>query len=208
MAEEITTAPEPKNVSEKDSGAVEELPKSIVRRLVKEKLSEHGEISVLREAVEAFSESSRVFIHYLSAAANDICKESNRQTINAEDVFKALEDIEFSEFVGPLRASLEDFRQKNAVKRSGASKAKAPKKSKKETLTNNGTEEEQISNEGDEKSAKERQTENETEEEHNNDEENEDGNENRTKNGTEEEDNNDEGNEDDISAPNDIEKRT
>ena len=68
MAEEITTAPEPKNVSEKDSGAVEELPKSIVRRLVKEKLSEHGEISVLREAVEAFSESSRIFIHYLSAA--------------------------------------------------------------------------------------------------------------------------------------------
>lgn len=40
-------------------------------------------------------------------SANDICKESNRQTINAEDVFKALEDIEFSEFVGPLRASLE-----------------------------------------------------------------------------------------------------
>ncbi|KAL8102448.1 hypothetical protein AgCh_027077 [Apium graveolens] len=40
-------------------------------------------------------------------SANDICKESNRQTINAEDVFKALDDIEFSEFVGPLRASLE-----------------------------------------------------------------------------------------------------
>lgn len=39
--------------------------------------------------------------------ANDICKESKRQTINAEDVFKALEEMEFPEFVGPLKASLE-----------------------------------------------------------------------------------------------------
>lgn len=39
--------------------------------------------------------------------ANDICKESNRQIINAEDVFKALEEIDFAEFVQPLRASLE-----------------------------------------------------------------------------------------------------
>lgn len=40
-------------------------------------------------------------------SANDICKESKRQTINAEDVFKALEEIEFPEFVEPLKASLE-----------------------------------------------------------------------------------------------------
>ena len=39
--------------------------------------------------------------------ANDVCKESKRQTINADDVFKALEEIEFPEFVVPLKASLE-----------------------------------------------------------------------------------------------------
>jgi len=39
--------------------------------------------------------------------ANDICKESKRQIISAEDVFKALEETEFSEFVRPLKASLE-----------------------------------------------------------------------------------------------------
>lgn len=43
----------------------------------------------------------------LNCSANDICKESKRQTINAEDVFKALEEIEFPEFIEPLRASLE-----------------------------------------------------------------------------------------------------
>lgn len=39
--------------------------------------------------------------------ANDICKESKRQIISAEDVFKALEETEFPEFVRPLKASLE-----------------------------------------------------------------------------------------------------
>lgn len=42
-----------------------------------------------------------------SCSANDVCKESKRQIISAEDVFKALEEIDFVEFVGPLRASLE-----------------------------------------------------------------------------------------------------
>lgn len=71
MAEKV--APEQKapakKVAEKVVGEAEELPKAIVRRLVKDKLSElsKGEISVLREALQAFSESSRIFIHYLSA---------------------------------------------------------------------------------------------------------------------------------------------
>lgn len=43
----------------------------------------------------------------LHGRANDICKESKRQTINAEDVLTALEEMEFPEFIGPLRASLD-----------------------------------------------------------------------------------------------------
>ncbi|XP_022858666.1 DNA polymerase epsilon subunit 3 isoform X1 [Olea europaea var. sylvestris] len=125
-------------VTEKVVAEAEELPKAIVRRLVKDKLSQlssDSEISVFREALEAFSDSARIFIHYLSATANDICKESKRQTINAEDVFKALEEIEFSEYVGPLRASLEDFRKKNGGKRSLSSKTKETnKKAKKKDL--------------------------------------------------------------------------
>ncbi|KAK3027197.1 hypothetical protein RJ639_040368 [Escallonia herrerae] len=154
--------------AEKAVAAAEELPKTIVRRVVKEQLSQlsrEGEISVLREALLALSESSRIFIHYLSATANDICRESKRQTINAEDVFKALEEIEFAEFVEPLRASLEgkvkvadlnkgrgvvvavmarlkrtghDFRQKNAGKKSGSRKVKETKKGKEDTQMENG----------------------------------------------------------------------
>lgn len=39
--------------------------------------------------------------------ANDICHESKRQIISADDVLNALEEIEFSEFVEPLRKSLD-----------------------------------------------------------------------------------------------------
>ncbi|XP_027346846.1 DNA polymerase epsilon subunit 3 [Abrus precatorius] len=112
----------------------EELPRAVVRRVVKEKLSrcsDDGEISVNKDALLAFSESARIFVHYLSATANDICKESKRQIINAEDVFKALEETEFPEFVRPLKASLEEFRKKNAGKRAAVSKGKGNETTKK-----------------------------------------------------------------------------
>ncbi|KAF8403306.1 hypothetical protein HHK36_011408 [Tetracentron sinense] len=112
----------------------EELPRTIVRRVVKEKLSQSSneqDISLHKDSLLAFSESARIFIHYLSATANDICKESKRQTINADDVFKALEEIEFPEFIVPLKASLDEFRRKNAGKKAEAAKAKEADKKRK-----------------------------------------------------------------------------
>lgn len=56
---------------EKVVAEAEELPKAIVRRVVKDKLSQchkgDGDLIVHKEAILAFSESSRIFIHYLSA---------------------------------------------------------------------------------------------------------------------------------------------
>ncbi|KAK2427964.1 DNA polymerase II subunit B4 [Trifolium repens] len=75
---------------------IEDLPKTIVRRVVKEKLStcsDDGDIAVHKDALLAFSESARIFIHYLSATANDICKESKRQIINAENVSLAYSEV-------------------------------------------------------------------------------------------------------------------
>ncbi|KAK4741916.1 hypothetical protein SAY87_025504 [Trapa incisa] len=112
---------------------VDELPKAIVRRVVKEKLSrcsDAGDIALHKDALLAFTESARIFIHYLSATANDVTKESRRQTITADDVLKAIQEIEFPEFIGPLKSSLEEFRRKNAGKRAEASKAKELKKRK------------------------------------------------------------------------------
>ncbi|VAI00619.1 unnamed protein product [Triticum turgidum subsp. durum] len=119
---------------------VEELPKAIVRRLVKDKLAraasggegaEGGaEVIVNKDAMAAFAEGARIFIHYLSATANDVCKDGKRQTINAEDVFKALDEIEFPEFVEPLRTALEEFRSRNAARKPASGKKQSEKKRK------------------------------------------------------------------------------
>eukprot|EP01018_Ginkgo_biloba_P013289 Gb_21904 [translate_table: standard] len=122
------------------SGAeTEDLPRANVRRVVKGKLTDltrddpaKKDIAIHKEALLAFSESARIFMHYLSATANDICKESKRQTINAEDVMKAIEEMEFPEFLDPLRTSLEAFRKQNASKKSETKTKSGDKKRKTE----------------------------------------------------------------------------
>ncbi|CAD5319667.1 unnamed protein product [Arabidopsis thaliana] len=114
---------------ESEKVVVDELPLAIVRRVVKKKLSECSpdyDVSIHKEALLAFSESARIFIHYLSATANDFCKDARRQTMKADDVFKALEEMDFSEFLEPLKSSLEDFKKKNAGKKAGAAAASNP----------------------------------------------------------------------------------
>ena len=62
-----------------------DLPKALVRRLVKGKLSSSDpdgkDVQLNKDALLAFSESAKVFITYLSSTANEICKEAKRSTI-------------------------------------------------------------------------------------------------------------------------------
>lgn len=97
-----------------------DFPKSLLKRLVKEKLEDflpqHGvgekersvqDVQVNKESLLAFNEAAKLFIYYVTSTANDLCRESKRQTISAEDVFKGLGEVEFDEFVEPLRKSLQ-----------------------------------------------------------------------------------------------------
>lgn len=88
------------------------LPKAMVKRLIKRKLSTSDnpvarDANVSSEALLAFTESGKVFISYLTATANDICQEGKRQTVSADDVLAALEDLEFGELAPALRESLD-----------------------------------------------------------------------------------------------------
>ena len=64
-------------------------------------------VQVNKDALLAFCESGKIFIHFLTATANDVCKEAKRQTISADDVITALEDLELGDLVVPLREALE-----------------------------------------------------------------------------------------------------
>ncbi|XP_044417270.1 DNA polymerase epsilon subunit 3-like [Triticum aestivum] len=48
--------------------------------------------------------------------SDDVCKEGKMQTSNAEDVFKALDEIEFPELVEPLRTALDEAKRQPGAK--------------------------------------------------------------------------------------------
>lgn len=50
-----------------------------------------------------FTETSLPLCPY---SANEICQESRRSTVNAEDVIKALEEMEFDDLIEPLKEAL------------------------------------------------------------------------------------------------------
>jgi DNA polymerase epsilon subunit 3 len=61
----------------------------------------------VQDALSALSESAKVFISYLTATANELCKEKKRATISSDDVLNALEELEFAEFVEPLQLCIQ-----------------------------------------------------------------------------------------------------
>ena len=93
-----------------------ELPKALVKRIVKSKLvpetgdagkdGEQKDVQINKDTLLALSESAKIFINYITATANDVCKEYKRQIISVEDVLSALEDLEFPHFVPPLKDAL------------------------------------------------------------------------------------------------------
>jgi DNA polymerase epsilon subunit 3 len=86
-----------------------DLPKSVVKRIVKAKLDCLGEgnVQLHKDATLALAESAKVLITFITAASSDICKEKKRQTISADDVLAALEDLEFGDLVAPLQVALD-----------------------------------------------------------------------------------------------------
>ncbi|TIC94182.1 DNA polymerase epsilon subunit D [Colletotrichum higginsianum] len=81
--------------ADRDALTIEDLslPKSIITRLAKGVLPPNTQIQA--NAVLAMSKSATVFINYLASHANEITVNANKKTVSAEDVFKALDDIEF-----------------------------------------------------------------------------------------------------------------
>mmetsp|Transcript_35503 Transcript_35503/g.100498 ORF Transcript_35503/g.100498 Transcript_35503/m.100498 type:complete len:166 (-) Transcript_35503:122-619(-) len=106
-----------------------ELPRAVIKRMAKAALQgatgDNREYTLSKDALLAFSESTKVFIHYLTATANDICKESKRQTISAKDVLAALSDIEFDDFIEPLNCAVAEFKKGKAKGDSGRKSGKA-----------------------------------------------------------------------------------
>lgn len=123
-----------------------ELPKAHIKRIVKAKLSHlqsgDKEVQINKDALLAFSESCKIFINYLTATANDICKENKRQIVSAEDVFQALDDMEFPEFIEPLRSFLTEYQQSTKDKSKKRAENQRKRKDKQEDTGENNSDQE------------------------------------------------------------------
>lgn len=98
----------------------EDLPRAHVRKILRAKLASlPGNIdpkgvafepNIQKDALTAASECAKIFIHYLTATANDTCRDAKRSTVSAEDVLAAIVEIDFGEMCSDVEAALGAFR--------------------------------------------------------------------------------------------------
>ncbi|KAK1992927.1 histone-fold-containing protein [Colletotrichum falcatum] len=114
--------------ADRDALTIEDLnlPKSIITRLAKGVLPPNTQIQ--GNAVLAMSKSATVFINYLASHANEITVGANKKTVSAEDVFKALDDIEFGFLREPLEQEFAKYNQIQSAKRNSYRQKVAAKK--------------------------------------------------------------------------------
>lgn len=114
------------------------LPNAIVARLIKEALPEN--INVSKDARLAISKAASVFIIYLSSAATAEAKKEKHKMISPNNVFGALEEIEFESFIEPVKEALEAFQKKTKDKKQQAAERKKAAGGDKEESTAADTE--------------------------------------------------------------------
>ncbi|TPX51449.1 hypothetical protein SeMB42_g00785 [Synchytrium endobioticum] len=80
-----------------------ELPRTIISRTMKATFPDGT--ATEKAAQNAVRRACTVFVSYLGATANDLAKSANKKSIQAQDVFKALDLLEFKGFVEKVEQS-------------------------------------------------------------------------------------------------------
>ncbi|KAH8662998.1 histone-fold-containing protein [Tricladium varicosporioides] len=99
------------------------LPKSIVTRLAKGVLPPNTQIQ--GNAMLAMTKSATVFINYLTTHAAAHAQAANRKMMNPNDVFAALDELEFPDWKERLEPELAKYNEIQAEKKLKASNRKA-----------------------------------------------------------------------------------
>jgi DNA polymerase epsilon subunit 3 len=107
-----------------------DLPMASVNRAIKAAAMDNTIIA--KDAKAAFSKAASVFILYLTATANELCKRDKRATITEKDVLKALEEIEFAEFVQPAKELVQAFKLEREARKKKATTPNAAEKEEEE----------------------------------------------------------------------------
>ena len=75
------------------SSSTDDLPRAHIKRLMKHHLSQFTHVdaktaqpfepNIAKDALDGVQQACKIFIHYLTSTANDICAESKRSTLSA-----------------------------------------------------------------------------------------------------------------------------
>ncbi|KXJ19657.1 DNA polymerase epsilon subunit 3 [Exaiptasia diaphana] len=101
------------------------LPTAVMVRLVKDALPDG--VNIAKEARAAISKAASVFVLYATTCANTIAVSAKRKTLTASDVFQALEEMEFEEFIPKLKEDLIAFKREQKGKKEAAAESKRRK---------------------------------------------------------------------------------
>lgn len=114
-----------------NTGVINEFepPLACIRRILKNSLPKSTNVG--KDASLAFSRACGIFCIYLATCANDFARESKRQTITANDIFAAMKELDFEEFVPQLEQFLQEHRKDEKRKKDAKAKAAAEKESTK-----------------------------------------------------------------------------
>lgn len=93
-----------------------ELPLTAVNKILKASLPE-GAIAT-KDAKSAFSKAAGIFVLYITSCANDMAKGQKRQTITAQDIIAALNELGYSAFLPHIEATLAKMKIEAAARKS------------------------------------------------------------------------------------------
>ncbi|ESO08155.1 hypothetical protein HELRODRAFT_75183 [Helobdella robusta] len=91
------------------------LPNAVIAKIIKEALPDNVIIS--KDARLAISKAASVFVLYSTSCANNFAMQQKRKTINAQDVFDAMKELDFESFIAPLKANLEVYKNNQKDKK-------------------------------------------------------------------------------------------
>lgn len=67
----------------------------------------HSHPFFFQEARSAIARAASVFVLYATSTANSLAQANRKKTLTGQDVLDAMKEMEFEQFVEPLRESLE-----------------------------------------------------------------------------------------------------
>ncbi|XP_041348611.1 nuclear transcription factor Y subunit beta-like [Gigantopelta aegis] len=85
------------------------LPIANVARIMKKSIPSSGKIA--KDAKECVQECVSEFISFITSEASERCHQEKRKTINGEDILFAMSTLGFDNYVEPLKAYLQKYRE-------------------------------------------------------------------------------------------------